>query len=249
MSFLGKMFQLWRLARKRHRSEEDYRTFQAFQAQLLVDYFRKFNVQLKERRVLDLGSGIGGYSQHLVRYGADVISLDLVVPSHLTGTSLVGNALDLPLRDNSIDIVFCASLIEHVAEPQRLIEEIERVLKKGGFCYLSFPPYYSPLGGHEFSPWHYLGEKWALRLSRGRSRVPEWVAQLYKMPKTPRSFAEIYYGWGLYRMTIRKARSLIAKSDLILVDSSTRYMPISAVRWPVLGEFLTWHAQFLLRKP
>jgi hypothetical protein len=30
---------------------------------------------------------------------------------------------------------------------------------------------------------------------------------------------------------------------------STRYMPASFIRWPVIGEALTWHAQFLLRKP
>ncbi len=249
MAYFRNLLQLWRLARKRHRSENDYREFQSFQAQLLVDYLERFGVELTGRRVLDLGSGIGGYSQYLAQHGADVISLDLMMPSQVAGLPLIGDALRLPLRDGSIDIVFCASLIEHVADPLRLLREIERVLRGGGFCYLSFPPYYSPLGGHEFSPWHYLGEKWALRLSNGRSHVPEWVARLYKMPETPGSFSEIYYGWGLYRMTIRKARRLIEKSNLALWDQSTRYLPVSAVRWPLLGEFLTWHAQFLLRKP
>jgi len=50
-------------------------------------------------------------------------------------------------------------------------------------------------------------------------------------------------------MTVGKARSLISASGLEILDMSTRYMPVSLIRWPVLGELLTWHAQFLLAKP
>jgi hypothetical protein len=50
-------------------------------------------------------------------------------------------------------------------------------------------------------------------------------------------------------MTIRKFRGLVAGSGLTCLDVSTRYLPVSFVRWPILGEFLTWHAQFLLAKP
>lgn len=78
---------------------------------------------------------------------------------------------------------------------------------------------------------------------------PEWLQDLYQVSYEPSSFAKIYADWGLYVMTIGKARSLIENSRLQLVDLSTRYMPVSFVRWPILGEFLTWHVQFLLRKP
>jgi hypothetical protein len=42
---------------------------------------------------------------------------------------------------------------------------------------------------------------------------------------------------------------LIKASGLQLINLSTRYLPFSLIRWPLLGELLTWHAQFLLRKP
>jgi hypothetical protein len=29
---------------------------------------------------------------------------------------------------------------------------------------------------------------------------------------------------------------------------STRYQPLSVIRWPIVGEVMTWHAQFLLEK-
>ncbi|HJW91320.1 MAG TPA: class I SAM-dependent methyltransferase [Anaerolineales bacterium] len=248
--WLADLFRLYTLARRRLRSEDDYKRFQAFQARLLLQYLRRYRVQLPGKLVLDLGSGIGGYSEVLAATGARVYSLDLIAQQQLSlGCGAIkGNALSIPLKDGSMDFIFCASLIEHVPDPGKLITEIRRVLAPGGLCYLSFPPYYSPLGGHEFSPFHYLGERWALRLNR-RKRDIAWGMEYYKLNLTPRSFKELFEDWGLYKMTVSKAMRLVRGSGLRLVNLSTRYFPISLVRWPILGEIFTWHAQFLLEKP
>jgi SAM-dependent methyltransferase len=242
---------LWKLARRRLRSEEDYRELQRFQSTILWKYLQRNGIELKGKDVLDLGSGIGGYSVEMARRGAHVLSVDLVRPSNpLTEDHdlIVANALAIPLHRESVDFVFCASLIEHVFDPARLLSESERILRRGGHCYLSFPPFYSPVGGHEYSPWHYLGERRALRLSRGPQRFPEWVGGLYEVSDEPDSFSHTFGSWGLYRMTIAQAKRLIAGTDYETINLSTRYLPVSAVRWPILGEVLTWHAQFLLKK-
>jgi SAM-dependent methyltransferase len=243
--------ELWRLARARGRSEEDYRRFQAFQAGLIILYLERHGVELGGRRMLDLGSGFGGYSREFAGRGASVVSLDLVQPAGLLSPTVKpvrGSALELPFREQSFDIVFCASLIEHVPSPGRLLEEVERVLSPDGFAYVSFPPYWSPVGGHEFSPYHYLGERLAIRLARRRATPPEWVHRVQDRPAGPRSFESLYRGWGLYRMTIRRMRRLLTGTRWERLNLSTRYLPVSLVRWPLLGELFTWHAQFLLRK-
>jgi ubiquinone/menaquinone biosynthesis C-methylase UbiE len=248
---LRELAEFYRLSRRRLQSENDYRRFQSFQARLLIRYLAANDVDLYGRTLLDLGSGIGGYSREFVENGARVISVDLVQPRLLRdfGISQVqGSALNIPLCDESVDMVFCASLIEHVARPAVILTETARVLKKGGACYMSFPPYYNPTGGHEYAPFHYLGERLAMRLVRRRSVVPQWVYQYYDLAEQPTSFAELSAGWGLYRMTIRKFRRLAARTQLKLVNVSTRYWPISFIRWPLLGEVLTWHAQFILIK-
>jgi ubiquinone/menaquinone biosynthesis C-methylase UbiE len=186
--------------------------------------------------------------------GALVVSVDLMagaVRLDARCKPVIGHALHVPLGDQVVDFVFCASLIEHVPNPQALMEEIVRVLRPGGVCYLSFPPFYSPVGGHEYAPFHYLGERLAMRLARKRSQKghPAWVQQLYAVNANPTSFASIYADWGLYMMTIAKARRLVMHSGLTLLDQSTRYFPHSFARWPVLGELLTWHVQFLLQRP
>lgn len=242
---------LWKAARTRLNSETDYHKFQAFQASLLLEHFRKHGISISESRVLDLGSGIGGYSNEFVRNSAQVLSIDFFHPrgTHSTNPFLIqASALKIPLTDESIDFIFCASLIEHLAEPAHLLSETSRVLKPSGTCYVSFPPYFSPRGGHEFSPFHYLGESLAMRMINRDRKIPDWVRQFYNVPLKAGSFRSTYDGFGLYQMTIHKFRNLVKDTDLIIFNSSTRYFPISFVRWPIIGEVLTWHAQFLLRK-
>ncbi|MHC2991845.1 SAM-dependent methyltransferase [Pontibacter sp. HJ8] len=46
---------------------------------------------------------------------------------------LVGNASDIPLPDNLADITLCQTLLIHVKDPQRVIEEMIRITKPGGW--------------------------------------------------------------------------------------------------------------------
>lgn len=244
-------FELWCVARRRSRSESDYRVFQRLQARLLLKYLTGKGVELRGRSLLDMGSGVAGYSVEFAQQGARVLSLDLVQPAinfHKL-SRIRASAEAVPIADNSVDMVFCASLIEHVAYPAVVLTESYRVLRPGGFAYFSFPPFYSPMGGHEYAPFHYLGERVALKLIRHHRVLPEWVIKMHMATEQPQSFAKLYKGWGLYRMTIWKFRSLLRHTNFVLCDISTRYWPVSFVRWPIVGEVLTWHAQFLLKKP
>lgn len=250
---LSDYFTLYRLAKKRLYSESDYRQFQAFQAKLLLKYLRRFGVDVTGRIVLDLGSGLRGYSDELAHQGAKaVISLDLetlLPPAAQNVYPVVADALHIPLKDAEVELVFCASLIEHLASPSSLLDEIRRVLCPGGWCYLSFPPFYSLHGGHEFAPFHYFGERFALCVYRLLSRSsPEWVNRLYKPTTHPNSFSKLYPRWGLYRLTIRRVKQMLSSLDIDLIDLSTRYLPVNTARFPFpLSEVLTWHAQFLFR--
>src|SRR5262249_22076284 len=148
-----------------------------------------------------------------------------------------GDAQRLPFADACFDVVFCASLIEHVPRPASVLQEIARVLRPQGVAYVSFPPYYSPLGGHEDAPLHSLGGRRALA-SRRRMRYPEWVRSAYRPRQRPRGFADLFTGWGLYRMTLRRFRRLVAASPLLTVAASTRYLPVDPLGLPLVEEVL-----------
>jgi SAM-dependent methyltransferase len=219
------------LARRRFYSSDDYLQFQAYQGHLILRYLSEKDICIQGTDVLDLGSSIGGYGQALRSAGASVTSIDLKIPHIVPPDFILADAIQLPFSANCFQLVFCASLIEHVSKPIRLLSEIKRVLTKNGAAYLSFPPFYSPVGGHQFKPYHLLGERFALRLTRHQSE----------------SFATACGDWGLYPMTIRRARRLFVKAGLQIDDESTRFFPFNVASLPLIGEFLTWHVQFILR--
>lgn len=63
---------------------------------------------------------------------------------------IVGDVQNLNLPDNSIDAIICIAVLEHVEEPQKAVQEIWRVLKPGGYCFLYVPflYYYHPMSGY-----------------------------------------------------------------------------------------------------
>jgi SAM-dependent methyltransferase len=223
---------LLHLARRRFKSDADYRRFQAYQGSLIVEYLVKRGIDLQGTRVLDLGCGNGGYSYALAKEGAQAISIDLRQLQYPLPSFVQADALYLPLESESFAFVFCASLIEHVPNPLQLLVEVRRILTPDGLVYLSFPPFYSPVGGHQFKPYHLLGEKLAIRLSGHDTR----------------GFQTAFGNWGLYPLSVRHARQLITQAGLSINQESTRFMPFNTAKLPWVGEFLTWHVQFILGK-
>jgi len=64
--------------------------------------------------------------------GVDVTSgpnVDLLMP----------NEFEIPLYNSTVDLVICGSCLEHCRNPHRLVEEIFRVLRPGGWALLNAP--------------------------------------------------------------------------------------------------------------
>ncbi len=46
---------------------------------------------------------------------------------------------DLPFKDNSFDVVFCNHVLEHIPDDKKAMQELFRVMKKGGFGIFQIP--------------------------------------------------------------------------------------------------------------
>ena len=103
--------------------------------------------QIKGRRVLEIGCGMGLHTELMIRAGAQVTSVDLSPTSvqattarlHLKG--LAGNVMqadaeELPFPNESFDFVWSWGVIHHSARTAKIVREIARVLAPPGACRL-----------------------------------------------------------------------------------------------------------------
>lgn len=59
---------------------------------------------------------------------------------------ILGDAHELPIKSESIDGIICYAVLEHVIEPQKVVDEMYRVLERGGETFLYVPflyPYHA----------------------------------------------------------------------------------------------------------
>ena len=100
------------------------------------------------RRVLDIASG-SGYGTHVLSQSAEhVVGVDVSAEAvayarDVYGTDNnefhVGDATSIPLPDDSVDVVVSFETIEHVADYEAFVAEVDRVLTADGLFVLSTP--------------------------------------------------------------------------------------------------------------
>lgn len=245
---LKDIFEFFFKALNRRKSVKNYFEFQKIQGKFLIKYLKFNGIEVECLKILDLANGFGGETHAFHEKCRTVVGLDLNLPPlELTTKQIIADATSTPFSDMSFDFIVCASLIEHVHDPHRLLNEIRRIIPSGGYVYLSFPPFYSFFGGHNFAPFHYFGERNAILLTKIFNNL--FKRKLFdKFEEVPENFERAFDNWGLFKMTIRKAKQLIDNSNFVIVDQSTKWSIINFSKIPLLNEILTWHVQFVLRK-
>nr|WP_206442664.1 class I SAM-dependent methyltransferase [Streptomyces boncukensis] len=198
-------------------------------------------VPLQGSTVVDVGGGGGHFTEEFRRRGAHSY---LFEPDprelHAGGRTPPGAVLAdgylLPLAEGAADVCFSSNVLEHVSDPRTFLSEMVRVTRPGGLIYVSFTNWYSPWGGHETAPWHYLGAE------RARARYQRRTGRPAKHTLGENLFA-VHIG-----PTLRHVRS---RDDVRIVTARSRYWPFLAgavTRVPGVREFATWNLLLILRR-
>lgn len=137
----------------------------------------------KNARLLEIGSGYGTLVTYAARWEgirafgvepnphSSAICRDVQKEAGI-GQDLIPCAVGeaLPFASETIDLVCSFNVLEHTADPAKVLAEAVRVLKPGGYLYFSFPNYGSWWEGHYAILW---------------------------LPHIPKAFARIYVRlWG-----------------------------------------------------
>lgn len=94
--------------------------------------------------LLDVGCGAGFLTNELATQNFHITGLDSSVDSLRTAGKhdptgnvryVEGNAYELPFANQSFDAVAAMDFLEHVESPQKVIQEIARVLRPGGLFF------------------------------------------------------------------------------------------------------------------
>lgn len=110
-----------------------------------IEFIEKF-IPLKDQRILDIGCGGGVLTEGLAKKGALLTGIDVEPDTIITATRHARDAqLDIiyecvPIEDfeaTSFDAITCMEMLEHVKNPELIIEHAVRFLKPGGYLFLS----------------------------------------------------------------------------------------------------------------
>jgi SAM-dependent methyltransferase len=152
-------------------------------------------VPLRSKKVLEVGSGFGTTLAEWIKrfdvdgYGIEPGDVGFDSAVHASRLLFVANGLDpgritngsgeaLPFDDESFDIVYSYNVLEHTHNPELVVRESLRVLRRGGTFHMELPNFLSYFEGHYLIVQPPLVWSWML---------PAWVRLLGRNPDFART--------------------------------------------------------------
>ena len=184
----------------------------------------------KINQFLELGCGRGMVCYALNHFVKETTGIDIIdefdEKALKSGVKLLKmDASDLKFENESFDFVYSYDSAEHFLDPEKVLQEILRVVRKNGYIYLSFGPLYmSPWGAHayrtiNFPFWQFLFQtKLIMRFikEKGLKNFPMFTFNKWSIE----DFRKL---WRKYsdRLKIIKNKELIDARHLDLVNKYT----------------------------
>lgn len=112
--------------------------------------------------LLVVGGAEKGFGMEaLDRWASSTITFDIYADAN---TDFIADAHEIPIASGSVDAVIIQAVLEHVLDPQRVVDEIYRVLKPDGLVYAE-SPFMQQVheGPYDFYRFTESGHRWLFR--------------------------------------------------------------------------------------
>ena len=230
----------------------------------LIPFFQKNLPGFLTFKILEIGCAEAGFLDALQNFGIDAAGLEL--EAHRVKTALKKNpSLQLFVGDitheeitnkinDSFDLIVLKDTIEHIPDRISTFKNINSLLKKNGYLYVTFPPRFSPFGGHQqngntilrFLPFLHLLPVKILKILgavfKERQHVIENIIFLSREGLSIRKFEKYCVEFSL--IPVVKSYYLIRPIHKTRFGLSPRKIPTM----PLLSEFVTSGCEYLLQK-
>lgn len=257
-------------------SNEGKKTYAEWQYEKGIEtikfYLKYTNIDemFKDKTVLDIGCGAGGKTIFYASKGVKkIVGVEVLGKYKQEAENLAkkfgvedkfefvcADAANTPFSDESFDTIIMNDAMEHVDEPEKVIDECYRILKKNGKLYLNFPPYNHPYGAHLSDaigmPWVHVffNEKTLIEtykelvkeLPDGKDRIE------FRISKRPDGTEYFSY---INKMTIKRADKILRNSKFNIEyysEEPLRNIFKFPAKMPVIKEFLVKMVVCVLRK-
>jgi ubiquinone/menaquinone biosynthesis C-methylase UbiE len=213
--------------------------YDEWRAESLKDQFETyFSWDLvKGKRVLDFGCGTGPLSLLCADKGASsVVGIDLAadrverarevsVNGHRNITYLLEKQTDcISLPDNSVDVILCFDVMEHVMDYEAIMREWRRVLAPGGCVLIWWSVWWHPYGHHMHTmiplPWVHtvMSDESLFRVCARIYDTPQFKPRIWHFDAAGQRKANPYRGIlrfdDLNKLTIARFDKTIARVGL-----------------------------------
>lgn len=164
---------------------------------IILDALQQEALDPLETRLLDIGCSTGILTRHYSDFFGKVVGIDIDdgavewAGQNRAAENVsyqVGDSLELPFQTGEFDLVTCTHIYEHVPDAQRMLDEIHRVLRPGGYCFLAAENRLRVWDGHYDLPFVTV--------------LPRPIANLYvrMMGRGQRRYETHRTLWGLKRL-------------------------------------------------
>ena len=194
---------------------------------------------------LDIGCSVGIIASELAGDGALSTGVDIDVPGLEAANSRFGDRVnfvcasadDLPIPNESVDVVVFNHIYEHLVDPEAVVTEIHRVLKPTGVAYFGLANKYQMMEPHYRLPLlSWLPQKAADQYIRRSGRASHY----YERHLSRTGLKHLLRGFHIYNYTVPVIRhpDVFGSGDQVVSAVSRLPVALLQVLIPIVPTYI-----------